>query len=168
MDKMYLMLPEFTVSKYNMENAKKDYIKYNKAVNALMNFIESASDLKESDENFQEWFSKNKDRYLLNPEDWKIRKIKYDYSKKPQEQSKQARNNALIDTYFGVLTNKNTIHKLLNPGGYENIRKAAYTVTLLKSENKKQILEYIKTLKDSEGNLKYDVINANNTVTNDI
>lgn len=79
---------------------------------------------------FNTWFKDNKSKYFIKKT---IEKVKYDYDKLPQEQSKEARNNAFIDMAFSVLTHKNTAYKLLKPGGFENLRQAAYKVTILKN-----------------------------------
>lgn len=66
--------------------------------------------------------------YYENKEDFdnvKIEKIKYDTNKTPQEQSKEARDNMIIDLIFNTLTSKTATPKLLSPGNFDNVTHAA-------------------------------------------
>lgn len=85
---------------------------------------------------FSEWFNTRKSQYLLNKS---IEKIKYDYNKKPQEQSREARNNALIDMMWGVLTNPDTTSKILNPGGFDKQKLADRIATILESMSEEDL-----------------------------
>lgn len=64
---------------------------------------------------------------LFNP----VGAIHYDYTKEPHEQDgdpiqqKKARNNALVDLYFGMLTSPAAASKVLNPGGFLDQKAAA-------------------------------------------
>lgn len=77
---------------------------------------------------FSEWFKSRKTNYFLGNS---IEKIKYDYDKLPQEQSLEARNNALIDMMQGILTNSDTASKILNPGGFDYQKRAARIVSII-------------------------------------
>ena len=106
-DKLYIMLPEFNIKRYNMKQARQDFAKMNAIFNKVMStFTNSqlAEDILNEDTNdFRTWFNENKEKYkFANP---KIRKIEYDFTKKPHENNLQARNNLLIDLMYGVLTN---------------------------------------------------------------
>lgn len=144
-DKMYLMLPEFKVKRiYDWKKAKKDFELENKFMESLndiftlSNFLEDVLD--DAPIEFKEWFNEHKDKYRIKTF---VEKVKYDYDKLPQEQSKEARNNAFIDMAFSVLTHKNTAYKLLKPGGFENLRSAAYKVTILKNANISDLYNYL-------------------------
>lgn len=82
--------------------------------------------------------------YLMLPgletlEDGQVRKIKYDFGKSALNQNvdfkkaRKARNNVILDFVYGVLTNSETMGKLLNPGGFNEQKKSARVVRL--SEN---------------------------------
>lgn len=93
--------------------------------------------------------------YLMLPgletlEDGQVRKIQYDFSKSALDQNedfkkaRKARNNVILDFVFGVLTNSETMGKLLNPGGFNEQKKSARVVRL--SENVP--LDQIEALKE--------------------
>lgn len=132
-DKLYVMLPEFTVQKYDKRRARLDYAKQNAQFNEIISqFTNSklAEDiLNEDPESFKEWFERNKKNYKLDTPI--IRKVKYDYTKTPTENSVAARNNLFIDMITGVLTNSDTASKILNPGGFDYQKKAARISTIL-------------------------------------
>lgn len=134
-DKMYIMLPEFRVRKYDMRQAREDYARMNNLFNQVLSqFTRSqlAEDILNADtDDFKEWFNENKEKYRLAKPI--ISKVKYDFNKSPQENSLEARNNLLIDMMWGVLTNADTASKILNPGGFDYQKKAARIVSILSS-----------------------------------
>ena len=137
-DKLFLMIPEYQVLRYNREKAKKEYEASGKFVNAIMS--EVASD---SEQSFEEWFKENKERFRYSTP--KLIKVKYDYSKSPSEQSRAARNNALIELCWSRLTSPDVLTKLLNPGGFANLKKTSKCceiLTLVKS--KKELTKLLK------------------------
>lgn len=77
---------------------------------------------------FNKWLKKNKKAFI---KDTTIEKVKYDYDKSPQEQSVQARNNALIDIMWGVLTSPGSAPQVLTPGNFDLQKAAARVVDLL-------------------------------------
>lgn len=87
---------------------------------------------------FSTWFKSRKSNYFLGK---RIEKVRYDYDKLPQEQSQEARNNALIDMMWGILTNPDTVSKILNPGGFDKQKKAARIVTILDSMSEKELAD---------------------------
>ena len=109
-DKMYIMLPEFRVKKYDMRQAREDYARMNSLFNQVLSqftYSQLAEDILNADtDDFKEWFKENKEKYrLAKPV---ISKVKYNFNKSPQENSLEARNNLLIDMMYGVLTNADT------------------------------------------------------------
>lgn len=87
---------------------------------------------------FSTWFKSRKSNYFLGES---IEKVRYDYDKLPQKQSQEARNNALIDMMWGILTNPDTVSKMLNPGGFDKQKKAARIVTILDSMSEKELAD---------------------------
>ena len=104
---------------------------------------------------FSTWFKSRKSDYFLGSS---IEKVEYDYNKLPQEQSQEARNNALIDMMWGILTNPDTASKMLNPGGFDKQKKAARIVTILDSMSEKELSNEGYTVKDLL-NLPLDTLN---------
>lgn len=132
-DKLYVMLPEFRISKYNVQKARRAYARENKSFEEFISKLgdsEMAHGLMEIDpEEFKSWFGRNKETF--KKEKATIERINYNYKKKPQENSVQARNNALIDLMWGILTNEDTTSKILNPGGFDNIKKVSRIINIL-------------------------------------
>lgn len=77
---------------------------------------------------FAKWFKANKQRFFQGT---KITKIEYDESKSPQEQSRAARNNMIIDIAWGILTNPDTAEKIHNPGSFDKAKIAARIATIV-------------------------------------
>lgn len=145
-DKMYIMLPEFKIYKYNMRQAREDYAKENAIFNQVLSqFTHSqlAEDILNADtDDFKSWFESNKERYKY--ERPIIRKVKYDFNKSPQENSLEARNNLLIDMMYGVLTNADTASKILNPGGFDYQKKAARIMTILNASTEGELAKALQ------------------------
>lgn len=138
-DKLYIMLPEFRVQKYNIPQALKDFDNENQLMKSLAGMFKPGSLLDDAanDPKFKDWFAMHKQNYLLDRP--KVQKIKYDYSKAPHEQTLEARNNALIDMMWGILTNPDTASKILNPGGFNKQKTAARIVTILDSMTEEEL-----------------------------
>lgn len=145
-DKMYIMLPEFRVRKYDMRQAREDYARMNSLFNQVLSqFTHSqlAEDILNADtDDFKEWFEENKEKYRLAKPI--ISKVKYDFNKSPQENSLEARNNLLIDMMYGVLTNADTASKILNPGGFDYQKKAARIMTILNDSYESDLAQALK------------------------
>lgn len=145
-DKLYIMLPEFRVKKYDMRQAREDYARMNSLFNQVLSqFTHSqlAEDILNADtDDFKEWFKENKEKYRLAKPI--ISKVKYDFNKSPQENSLEARNNLLIDMMYGVLTNADTASKILNPGGFDYQKKAARIMSILNSSYESDLAKALK------------------------
>lgn len=92
---------------------------------------------------FSEWFKSRKSEYFLEK---KIEKLEYDYSKPAHQQEsykgdngRARRNNAIIDLMWGILTNPDTAHKILNPGNFDKQKMATAVVTILDSLDEKEL-----------------------------
>lgn len=152
-DKMYIMLPEFRVKKYDMRQAREDYARMNSLFNQVLSqFTHSqlAEDILDADtDDFKEWFKENKEKYRLAKPI--ISKVKYNFNKSPQENSLEARNNLLIDMMYGVLTNADTASKILNPGGFDYQKKSARIITILNDSYENDLVKAL-----SEGGVKFN------------
>ena len=96
-------------------------------------------------ERFSTWFKARKSDYFIGRS---VEKVEYNYDKLPQEQSLEARNNALIDMMWGILTNSDTASKMLNPGGFDKQKTAARVVTILDSMTEKELAKEGYTIAD--------------------
>lgn len=146
-DKLYIMLPEFDIIKYDYRRAMEDFKGSKEIMSTLAEMFKSGSvfeDISNTPIKFQEWFNENEENYRLdNP---RIVKLKYDYDKPAHQQKsfrgdkgKARRNNALIDMMWGILTNPDTASKMLNPGGFDKQKRAARIVTILDSMSVKEL-----------------------------
>lgn len=57
--------------------------------------------------------------------DGSLEKVKYNTEALPQKQSKEARNNGIIDIMWSILTNVDTAPKMVNPGSFDTVKKMA-------------------------------------------
>ena len=150
-DKLYIMLPEFGISKYNMRQAREDFAKSNAAYHSIMSLFSNsqlASELNEDEDPlFEEWFKNNKENYRKQRAS--LYKIKYDFNLKPEENSLAARNNLIIDMMYGVLTNPDTASKILNPGGFDYQKRAAKIVSILQNSTIESLREDLKGMSSS-------------------
>lgn len=147
-DKMYIMLPEFRVKKYDMRQAREDYARMNSLFNQVLSqFTHSqlTEDILNADtDDFKEWFKENKEKYRLAKPI--ISKVKYDFNKSPQGNSLEARNNLLIDMMYGVLTNADTASKILNPGGFDYQKKSARIMAILNDSYDSDLAQALKDM----------------------
>lgn len=86
---------------------------------------------------FSEWFKERKDKYRKG--NVQFEKREYDDSKAAKDNSRAARNNMLLDMIWGVLTNKDTASKMLNPGGFDNIKKVDRILTIINNATSKEL-----------------------------
>lgn len=170
-DKLYIMLPEFKLSpKYDRKQFVDDLISQltkgraltKEELRSYRDTVQDAIDNgrkapKDSNEyNIWKTYKANREKYRIASED-KIEKIEYDFSKTPQENSLEARNNLLIDMIWGVLTNPDTASKVLNPGGFDYQKKAARIVSILQSSREDGLR---KELNISEGQSTLDKLSS--------
>ena len=152
-DKLYIMLPEFKViPKYNKAQFIDDLIaqqtkeaplspevlkEYRRNVR---NAIDNGRSAPRGSNEYNIWktYRANREKYKVSGED-KIEKIEYDWSKSPQDNSLEARNNLLIDMMWGVLTNADTVSKVLNPGGFDPQKKAARIINILQASRESEL-----------------------------
>lgn len=128
-DKKFLMLPEYKVQPYDMRKAYRDYLKAKNEINKIGNLFKGTSfdNIINEDQSFNNWFNnlsnEEKEGYKLDKPI--ITKIKYDINKKPQEQSRAARNNMIFDLAYSILTSKDTAEKIHNPGSFDKAKREA-------------------------------------------
>lgn len=137
-DKMYIMLPEFNISKEVNWKKFTDLVMQNQGFRkwGIDNVKMTIDQIRNGNISFSEdtpemhlfdYYNSIKGSLV----ETKIRKAKYDFSKSPQENSLEARNNLLIDMMHGVLTNADTASKILNPGGFDYQKRSARIMTIL-------------------------------------
>ena len=125
-DKMYVMLPEFDVIKYDSKKAKEDYEKESQISETILNLFKTSEDYEvlEQDEDFKEWFNERKEQYA-----YKIPKIKY--IKPGKRKNIRSRNNELLEMFFNILTTPEATLEMLMTGGFDKQRRTAKIVQLL-------------------------------------
>lgn len=137
-DKMYIMLPEFNISKEVNWKKFTDLVMQNQGFRkwGIDNVKMTIDQIRNGNISFSEdtpemhlfdYYNSIKGSLV----ETKIRKVKYDFSKSPQENSLEARNNLLIDMMYGILTNADTASKILNPGGFDYQKRSARIMTIL-------------------------------------
>lgn len=146
-DKMFIMLTSFTVQNYAVEKAAEDY-EHQYGFKIALNNLEE-EDLSEEDfygreqtsaelKAFKKWFEKHKDEYELDKPI--VRAVKYDFSKTPKENGRKARNNMIIQMFYGILTSKSGSESLFNPQGFPDVERAAKIIRIAKDGKLRGIL----------------------------
>lgn len=141
-DKMYLMAPEFyedtfydekamkkvLMSQYKGEDRKEARNKldiiFDQIRNGNIAFSEGTLEM-----GVYDWYMDNRESYKIT----RLRKVQYDSSLSPKENGTAARNNRIIDLAWGILTHPDTTIKILNPQGFDSLKKASRVATLLRS-----------------------------------
>src|SRR5574344_22492 len=136
-DKMYIMLPEFTVVKYDEKKAADDFAKVESAekfVSSLLGQFKSVEQIELPEiTNFKRWLNIHQDdvddngqfKYKLPRNKWKIIPYKYDFDKPVGSQNVKKRNNGLIKLMYSVLQAPYAAEKILNPCGFEPQKSAS-------------------------------------------
>lgn len=146
-DKLYIMLPEFRVVKYDYAKAKYYYAKEQTALDVTSNLLNQmrgangngtltdiVDSIADEDQDLQSWIEHSiaeGDPYGLKLERPIIKKVRYNQDKAAHENSREARNNMLIDMMWGVLTNPDTAPKMVNPGGFDEQKRTARIINIL-------------------------------------
>ena len=125
-DKMFVMLSEFYIQKYDNVKALNDYERETaqKVIDAMGRANIADLDMEEvQDEDFKTWFRQHKEEYKLKKPI--VKRVEYDWSKTPKENGRKARNNMIIQIIYGILTSEAGNQSLLNPQGFDNAKAAA-------------------------------------------
>lgn len=155
-DKKYIMMPAFRVKRYDMQRASRDFANADSRVEKSIReyFISNESSdpdavafldsLFSEDENdktegntkkdkakqaWREWWKNNKEKYKL--ETPIIEKIQFDTSKAPEEQSREARDNMIIDIIQAILGHRDTASKIQNPSNYLDAKRESRMYKIL-------------------------------------
>ena len=150
-DKLFMMLPEFKrVQTYDVNRAWGDF--YNDPNNSDIvdeineNITKGAEikDMPEEDflmllydsghrkyelsetaqERFSDWFEGRKKDYFVKE---KFEVVKYDHSKEPKDNSREQRNNEIINIAFQILTNKMVGEESQRPGNFDGLKGVSRT-----------------------------------------
>ena len=157
-DKKYLILPEYKVQPYDMRKAYKEYSETHNIINKIGNLFKGTDfdAITDEDQTFKDWFNnlsnEEKEGYKLDKPI--ITKIKYDINKKPQEQSRAARNNMIFDLAYSILTSKDTAEKIHNPGSFDKAKREA---KMAKIAGNKQLLALWSKEKHTTNNVEATV-----------
>lgn len=69
---------------------------------------------------------------------------KYDWNKPMWENSREARENLMLDMIFSILTNSSSSSKLLSPGGFSENKRVASIATILDNVDDEELLGLLK------------------------
>ncbi len=134
-DKMFVMLSEFYIQNYDMEEARKAWAEEEYFPTSVFSNPSLDDELSEADpEAFREWFKENRNRFRWTSkgERPKIKRVEYNWNLTPKQNGRKARNNMLIQMIYGILTSEAGNQSLLNPQGFDNLKNAAKLNRIIK------------------------------------
>ena len=160
-DKMFLMIPEFKVYEYDYRKAREDYAKMNTMFNDIFSKFKPTELIEEitSEEpnDFKLWFEENKETYKYDKP--VVKKVRYDDSKSPLENSREQRNNMLIDISYAILSHPDTATKILNPGSFDKMKTAERIATITNDKNLREAFaEYMGIDKNDNDKLASKIL----------
>lgn len=141
-DKLYVMFHSLSISYYDISNAKKDFEKVNTGNRELIEALTGTNYDIEDNEVFKEWFESNKSMYKRTTP--KVSVINYDFNKhkgnskkdiyeNSKLNSKEQRDSLILDLIRAALTSSEATIQFLNPGGFDEQKRASRIVSLLSS-----------------------------------
>lgn len=144
-DKVYVYLKEFFIDKgyrqlYDQLPATvKASWENRESENTLLTAIfgdEFAEDIENAPKGYKAWLQYMQENEKENLEAWakensRIKAVKYNYNKSAQENSRDARNNAIIDIATAVLTNPSVTEQTFKPGGFDEAKRVARLINVL-------------------------------------
>lgn len=138
------LIKEFRKSEYGEKYKDKDYDDFLIARDQIINNQPFSEDTFDMD--FYDFYVENREKYLKT----KIGKVKYDYGKQPEENTMLARNNALVDIIWSILTNPSTAARMLTPQSSDMQKKAGLMIQLIRNGVEKFKLDMIDRYSVSE------------------
>ena len=134
-DKKFVFMPEFEPPTFKGKKKQQfieDFIKYKEGqgVKVSKDAVRQAADMIEADIESDEgtleaeasdFYWDNYKEYGLN----QIRKIEYDHTKTPAQNTRAQRNNMLIDIIRGILTSPQVVEQVNHAGNYDHVKKAS-------------------------------------------
>ena len=134
-DKKFVFMPEFEPPTFKGKKKQQfieDFIKYKEeqGVKVSKDAVKQAADMIEADIESDEgtleaeasdFYWDNYKEYGLN----QIRKIEYDHTKTPAQNTRAQRNNMLIDIIRGILTSPQVVEQVNHAGNYDHVKKAS-------------------------------------------
>lgn len=142
-DKMYTMFHTIKVDEYDYTRAKKDFESANKGISSLIDDLLGLEESVEDSEVFKEWFNENKESYRYKTPKVRVVSFNYDNNVSPDDkssiykmaksQTKEQRDSLIIDMMWSVLTNKDTVGKIINPGGFNEPKRVARLLSVANS-----------------------------------
>lgn len=68
---------------------------------------------------------------FITDEEGRLKKVEYDYDSTPKAQTREQRENALLDIELGILRNKQVGEALFNPGSFDEIKRESRIAQIL-------------------------------------
>ena len=139
-DKMYLMIPAFSVRekldrkavKRDLKERYKSMKDYNNQMDIVLDEIVNGKIAFSEDSFEMQVYDHIMDNYDIYHTKY-VDAVKYNDNLSPKENGTDARNNRIIELMWGILTNPETAFKMLNPQGFDKIKEAARVAVLLKT-----------------------------------
>lgn len=147
-DKKFLMLPAFKVDRYDVPRARRDFMRADASMEKAAAMFpgsvlermfsedggaedgdDAGGNRKEATEAWRKWWEAHKEEYRLAKPS--ARKIGYSMSEPLSRQSREARDNMMIDLAYKILQDRDTASKIQNPGGYGKVKREAYMYRIL-------------------------------------
>lgn len=143
-DGRFLFLPESKLEWYDYKRAFRDYknshsvdnngdiavADKNGVLSSLLEELGGKEQLTDSEVSFTEWFKVNKDDYKLDKP--RLKKVRYNINKAPKDNSRDARNNMLIDLGYAILSARESAERINSPGNFDKAKAEARRADILK------------------------------------
>lgn len=143
-DGRFLFLPESKLEWYDYKRAFRDYknshsvdnngdiaiADKNGVLSSLLEELGGKEQLTDSEVSFTEWFKANKDDYKLDKP--RLKKVRYNINKAPKDNSRDARNNMLIDLGYAILSARESAERINSPGNFDKAKAEARRADILK------------------------------------
>lgn len=143
-DGRFLFLPESKLEWYDYKRAFRNYknshsvdnngdiaiADKNGVLSSLLEELGGKEQLTDSEVSFTEWFKVNKDDYKLDKP--RLKKVRYNINKAPKDNSRDARNNMLIDLGYAILSARESAERINSPGNFDKAKAEARRADILK------------------------------------
>lgn len=88
--------------------------------------------------------------FFFNKETKKYETYKYDFNKSPEENSKEARQNLVLDIYRNIWGNPKVRDQVFSPGNYDTLKKTGYEQKIMNDVSLLQSWQKYKKINSSE------------------
>lgn len=145
-DSVYVLLKEFYVDRrkglrdfYNnsLSQRERDGWENQTVSEEILKDLGINEQIDKKEKGFYAWLSYYKENYPEEykklAKDTKVNVVKYDYSKPASEQSKEARNNAMLEIAHAILTNSSVSEQVDKSGGFDEASRINNILSILRN-----------------------------------